>query len=77
MGGRRWGRGARAGGDVHVAGARDVAGGGPGAVAAGEGGLPAGGAGGAAGIPRGLLGLCGLEGPIWVQPVDRETKGLR
>jgi len=50
---------------------RDVAGGGPGVLAIGEGRLPAGGAGGAAGLPRGLLGLRGLEGPFWVEPVDR------
>lgn len=75
-GGGRWTGG---GGDVHVAGVRGVSGGGTGAVSAREGWLPVavvGGAGGAAGLPRGLLGSRGLEGPIWVQPVDRKAEGL-
>jgi len=55
---------------------RDVAGGGAGDVAAGERGLRAGGAGGGADLPRGLLGLRGLEGPLWVEPVDRSPEGL-
>ncbi|KAL6975364.1 hypothetical protein U1Q18_024158 [Sarracenia purpurea var. burkii] len=75
-GGAEEGRGG-GGGALLVAGLRELAGGGAADVEAGEGRLQPGSAGDRAGVPRRLLGLYGMEGPLRVQPVDGQAKGLR
>lgn len=65
------------GGAFLIAGVRHIAGGGAAVLAAGEGGLQGGGTVDLAGVPRGRVGLHGVEGPIRVEPMDRPTKGLR